>query len=163
MRAMDAGNLAGDNGWSFRFLMLVVTMGGIFITSTLIGVLTSGITSKLENLRKGRSLVMEKNHTVILGWSPLIFSLIAELAEANSNQKRACIAVMGEKDKVEMEDALKASVADWGSTQLVCRTGSMIDISDLRIVNLDHARSIIILGPESENPDADVIVVSENG
>jgi ion channel POLLUX/CASTOR len=157
MRTMDAGNMADDSGWPFRLLMFGVTLGGIFVLSTLIGVLTNGINAKLENLRKGRSLVMEKNHTVILGWSPLIFSLISELVIANNNQKRACIAVMGDMDKVDMEDAIKANVADWGPTHLVCRTGSMIDLNDLRIVSLDHARSIIILSPDSENADADVI------
>src|SRR6201999_3918921 len=30
MRSMDPGTLAGDNGWPYRILMLVVTIGGIF-------------------------------------------------------------------------------------------------------------------------------------
>lgn len=42
MRTVDAGALGGDNGWSFRIVMLIVTVGGIFIFSALIGVLNSG-------------------------------------------------------------------------------------------------------------------------
>jgi hypothetical protein len=61
MRTLDAGTMGGDVGWYFRILMLVVTIGGIFIVSTLIGVLSSGIESKLEEMRKGRSFVIEKN------------------------------------------------------------------------------------------------------
>src|SRR5215216_6148417 len=30
MRAIDPGTLAGDTGWSYRVLMLLVTFGGIF-------------------------------------------------------------------------------------------------------------------------------------
>src|SRR5687767_1837529 len=37
MRSMDAGTLAGDTGWPFRILMLLITLGGIFIVSTLVG------------------------------------------------------------------------------------------------------------------------------
>ena len=37
MRAMDAGTMAVDSGWGFRLIMFLVTLGGIFILSTLIG------------------------------------------------------------------------------------------------------------------------------
>ena len=70
MRTLDAGTMGGDAGWGFRIVMLLVTIGGIFIVSTLIGVLTTGIEGKLDELRKGRSRVLENDHTVILDWSP---------------------------------------------------------------------------------------------
>ncbi len=40
--------------------MFIVTLGGIFILSTLIGILSSAIDEKLQELRKGRSFVVEK-------------------------------------------------------------------------------------------------------
>ena len=83
MRTLDSGTMGGDEGWGFRFVMLGVTLSGIFIISTLIGVISSGIESKLEELRKGRSFVVENNHTVILGWTPQVFSIITELGIAN--------------------------------------------------------------------------------
>lgn len=55
MHALDAGAVGADQGWSFRFIMLLVTIGGIFILSSLIGVLTSGLDAKLDEMRKGRS------------------------------------------------------------------------------------------------------------
>ena len=58
MRTLDAGTMGGDTGsWSFLLSMLAVTLGGIFVVCTLIGVLTSGIDEKLDELRKGRSRV----------------------------------------------------------------------------------------------------------
>ncbi len=63
MRTLDAGTMGGDEGWGFRIAMLIVTFGGVFVISTLIGVLTSGIEGKMDELRKGRSRVIEKNHT----------------------------------------------------------------------------------------------------
>jgi hypothetical protein len=55
MRTMDAGTMGGDTGWGFRIAMFFVTIGGVFVISTLIGVLTSGIEGKMDELRKGRS------------------------------------------------------------------------------------------------------------
>jgi voltage-gated potassium channel Kch len=157
MRVLDAGTMGGDTGWSFRAAMLVITMGGIFIVSSLIGVLTSGIESKLDELRKGRSFVVEEQHTVILGWSSQIFTIISELMAANANRSRSCIAILAEKDKVEMEDEIWAKVGSMGRTRLVCRRGSPVDLTDLEIINPYSARSIIILASETPNPDSYVI------
>ena len=88
LRSVDPGTMAGDTGWVFRIIGLLITIGGIFILSTLIGVLTTSLDEKLEKLRKGRSLVIEENHTLILGWSPKVIHIISELIIANENQKK---------------------------------------------------------------------------
>lgn len=158
MRTMDAGAVGGDTGrWPFLLAMLVTTIGGILVFSILIGIFTTGLEGKLEQLRKGRSFVAEEGHTIILGWSAQIFMVISELAIANANQRYACITVLGEKDKVEMEDEIRARVGNTGRTRIVCRTGSPIDLADLEIVNPQAARAIIILSPEDDDPDIHVI------
>jgi voltage-gated potassium channel Kch len=157
MRTFDAGTMGGDTGWGFRLVMLFVTVGGIFVISTLIGVLSNGVEGKLEELRKGRSRVIENGHTVILGWSEQIFTILSELIIANENQKRSCIVILAEKDKVEMEDAIRDRIGETGKTTIVCRTGVPIELGDLKIASLDTSRSIIVLSPESEDPDAEVI------
>lgn len=157
MRTLDAGTMGGDAGWGFRLVMFAVTIGGVFIISSLIGVLTSGLEGKLEELRKGHSRVIESGHTVILGWSPQIFSIISELAIANANQARPCIVVLGDKDKGEMDDEIRANVPDLARTRVVCRSGIPIEMVNLELVSLATARSIIVLSSEGDNPDADVI------
>ncbi|MCU0664438.1 MAG: potassium transporter TrkA [Myxococcota bacterium] len=159
MRTLDAGTMGGDQGsWAFLMSMFAVTMGGIFLVSTLIGVLTSGIEQRIERLRKGRSLVAERDHTVILGWSPQIFSIISELVIANQTRKKgACIAILADKDKVEMEDEIDSAVPDTKNTKIVCRTGTPIDLSDLEIVSPHTSRAIIALAPEGQNQDSHII------
>jgi len=157
MRTMDSGAVGGDQGWPFRIIMLLVTFVGIFIFSSLIGVLTSGLESKMDELRKGRSFVIEENHTVILGWSSNVFTIISELVIANENVKNGRIVVLADNDKVEMEDEIRSKVGDTGTTRVICRTGSPIDLYDLDIVNPHQAKSIIILSPDSDNPDSQVI------
>jgi hypothetical protein len=87
MRTIDPGNVGGDRGsWPYLISMLVVTAGGILVFSTLIGVIFAGIDEKLADLRKGRSFVVERGHTVIYGWSPEVFSVVAELVKANESR-----------------------------------------------------------------------------
>ncbi|MBV8856403.1 MAG: NAD-binding protein [Acidobacteria bacterium] len=158
MRSIDPGTVAGDTGWGYRALMLAVTVGGIFIVSLLISVLSSGLQNKLEELRKGRSFVVEEGHTLILGWSSRVFLIIRELVIANENQKRPRVVILADRDKVEMEEEIRSKVGDTKNTRVVCRSGIPIDLVDLEIVNPHAAKSIIILSPEgSANADAQVI------
>jgi len=43
----------------------------------------------MERLRKGRSQVLETDHSLVLGWSAQIFTILNELMAANENQKKA--------------------------------------------------------------------------
>jgi voltage-gated potassium channel Kch len=158
MRTLDTGTMGGDTGSpTFLGAMLAVTLGGVFLVGTLIGVLTAGVEGKLAELRKGRSFVAEHGHTVILGWNEQVFSIITELVIANANQKRSCVVILADQDKVVMEDALRAKIASTGRTRIVCRSGNPIDLADLEIVNLPGARAIIVLSPDGEDPDSQVI------
>jgi voltage-gated potassium channel Kch len=158
MRTIDPGNVGGDEGsWLYLLSMLTVTAGGILVFSTLIGVIFAGIDEKLADLRKGRSFVVERDHTVIYGFSPEVFPVVAELVRANESRYGACIAILAENDKVEMEDEIRERVLDTKNTRVVCRTGDPINIDDVELVNPDEARSIIILPPEEEEADLRVI------
>ncbi|MGE3306212.1 MAG: hypothetical protein AB7I52_09605 [Rhizobiaceae bacterium] len=157
MRTLDAGTMGGDSGWGFRLVMLAVTLAGIFIVSALIGVLSAGVDAKLEELRKGRSRVLETDHTIILNWSPSIFDIVSELVVANSSRRRPRIVIMAGKDKVEMEDEIATKIPDLRNTRVICRSGDPTDLYDLGIVNPQTSRSIIVLSPETDDPDSDVI------
>jgi len=158
MRTLDSGTMGGDQGsWPFLFAMLGVTLGGIFVISTLISILTAGLEGRIENLRKGRSKVIETGHTVILGWSEQIFAIVSELVIANANQRRSCIVIMGDKDKVVMEDEIRQKVGHTDRTRVVCRSGNSIELADLNIVSPQTAKSILLVSPEDERPDAQVI------
>ncbi|MBK9655059.1 MAG: NAD-binding protein [Rhodanobacteraceae bacterium] len=157
MHTLDAGNLAGDAGWTLRILMLLVTVGGIFIVSSLIGTITAGLDDRLTELRKGRSRVIEQDFTLILGWSSKIYSIIGELVIANANQKAPRIVILANRDKVEMDDDIRAKFPSTRNTRVICRSGDPLDLDDLAVVSPNAARAIVILAPEDDNPDIHVI------
>ncbi len=159
MRTLDPGTMGADEGWGFRFIMLGVTMGGIFIISMLIGIITSGIESKLRELRRGRSKVIEKEHIVILGWSSHIYSMLNELDYLNTENKKYPIVILAEMDKIEMEDNIKIHTRLKNKTRIICRRGNPEDADDLSLISLNTSNSIVILSPEKENPDADVLKI----
>jgi voltage-gated potassium channel Kch len=160
LRTLGGGSIGGrETSWGFRLLMLAVTFASLFAYSTVIGALTNGMRSNLEELRKGHSQVMESGHIVVLGWTEQIFTVLHELVQANANEKQACIVVLGQREKVEMEDAIHHKIGKAGHVRIVCRHGNPMEMADLRLVNLDSSRVIVVLSPESPNPDADVIKI----
>lgn len=160
LHALDPGTVAGDAGspWRYVLTMLALTVGGLFIVSALIGVIAAGIDARIAELQRGRSLVLERDHTVILGWSESIFTILNELAIANESRRRPVVVVLADRDKVEMEEEIRAKVPDTRGTRIVCRSGSPMDVDDLAVSSHRSARSVILLAPAgSEDPDAEVI------
>ncbi|MFC4913548.1 CASTOR/POLLUX-related putative ion channel [Actinomadura gamaensis] len=150
------GDDATRGNWLFRTGVVGLALAGLFFASTLISLLTTGVNNRIEELRKGRSAVLEKGHTVIIGWSDQVFPMISELVEANANQRRGRVAILADRDRAEMEDEIRRVVGRTGRTRVVCRTGSPIDPADLDIVSPQTARSIIVLSPPGGAADAHV-------
>ena len=157
MATLDSGTMGGDEGWAFRIVRFIATLVGIFMISILIGVISAAIDGKIEQLRKGKSKVLESGHTLILGWSEKIFPIIDQLILANENLKKQRIVVLAEMDKVEMEDAIREKIQDFKTTKIIVRSGNPMISNEIQIVNPNLARAIIVLSPDSEEADITVI------
>jgi ion channel POLLUX/CASTOR len=161
MHALDPGMIGGDSlsSWLYLAIMLAVTLGGVFVVSALIGVLNQGFGELLEGLRRGRSAVVEQGHTVILGWSSKVFPLLAEFAEANANQRDACVVVLADRDKVEMDDEIAAAMGG-AKLRVVTRRGDALTIDDLALAALPRAKAVVVLAPE-RHPDGSLVTSAE--
>lgn len=158
VRTLSPGKIATDSGTiGYVALMFTASLGGIFIVSILVGLLSNGLKQKVDRLRRGRSRILERNHTVVLGWSDQIFTIVGELVKAHASQRGSVIAIMAERDKPTMEEELRERLGDTGRTRVVCRTGRPTEPRDLGLMNLGAARSIVVLSPETDDPDAHVV------
>lgn len=155
LRTVDAGSFAADTQWPTRLLALLVTLAGIFVAGSLIGLIASAVDQKVEELRRGRSTVVEYEHTLILGWSDQVPRIVSELVTANESEKRAAIVILSSADKTEMEETLRDRVPDTKTTRVVCRSGSTASPADLERSAVHHARSIIAV--RGEEGDAGVV------
>ena len=146
-RILDSGTFADDEerALPFKLLMIFITILGLTITSTLTGIICNVIDEKVQDLRRGRSAVVEEGHVIILGTAGGLYTIISELIEANSNHPREAVVIMDNKDdKDVMEEKIHARFPDTRTTQVVCRCGSITDVSDLRICSFDTCMSVIV-------------------
>ncbi|MEV8631916.1 potassium transporter TrkA [Streptosporangium sp. NPDC051023] len=159
MRTMSPVMVTRDSGSPvFLGSMLVLALTGIVIFSTLIGLIKTGLDHKLASLRKGRSLVVERDHTVVLGWSEQVFLILSELAAAGpGGGGTTCVAILADRDRISMEEAIRDRVDLPRRLRVVCRTGSPTDPVDVAIVSPGRARAVIVLGSEDSDSDARTI------
>ncbi|MFJ6556003.1 NAD-binding lipoprotein [Streptomyces luteogriseus] len=150
--------LGGATGTPLRVTMSVLlALVALLYVSTLVGLITTALTERLTALRRGRSTVLEQGHVVVLGWSEQVFTVVGELVAANANQRRAAVAVLADRDKTAMEEALSTKVGPMGRTRLICRSGPTTDPSVLTLTSPATAGVVLVL-PRDE-PDADAEVV----
>ncbi len=150
LRVVDAGTFAGDSGWVTRLVGLMITIAGIFIAGSLIGLIANAVDQRIEELRKGRSGVLEDDHTLILGWSSRVPAIVKELVIANESRAHAAIVVVAEQEKTMMEEALRDFVGDLRTTRIVCRTSEPWLPRTMDLVNLAGARSVVVIGDGSD-------------
>ncbi|MEV5575902.1 hypothetical protein AB0L06_38190 [Spirillospora sp. NPDC052269] len=86
VHAFDLGD-AARGGWLHRAGVIGLALAGLFFAGALVGLLTSGVHHRIDGLRKGRTAVLKKGHTVIIGWSDQVFPMVAELAGAGAGRR----------------------------------------------------------------------------
>ena len=169
-RMLDPGTVADDAGWWYRLVGFVVTVSGVFLSSALVGILVSGLYQRLDDLRRGRTPIIENDHTLILGWSPLIFTILHELASAHrtrslkgrdsramrNRQRSCCVVILSERDRLEVEEEIRLRGGDLPGVRVVCRSGNPLDPDILPMVSPQTAHAIIVLSPGGAYPDLPV-------
>lgn len=135
----DDANLAA------RIVGVITILLGLVLFSSLVAFITQEFEARIELLRKGKSLVLEKNHTLILGFNDRIADIISELVVANESEKDAVIVILSETDKEEMDDFIRNNLGKLKTTRIVTRNGEITNLKNLDKVGVKVAKTIAIL------------------
>ena len=136
---------------------IIAAVIGLVFLGALIGMISSIIESKISDLKRGKSVVIESNHSVFLGWSNKLRTAIIELSESNRSMTHSSIVILAAKDKVFMEEELIPEIPHWSKTDVICRSGDPSYDIDLRMVSVSTARSIVLLSTEDVNSDSIIL------
>jgi hypothetical protein len=117
------------------------------------------VAETVEDFKKGRSRVLERDHVLMLGWSKKSLSIISQLANAGESEGGYSIVVLAEYPKEEMEQELKTATMSEENplllrgSQVVFRCGDTLLDSELFRVGVSRARCIIALSRGDMMPD----------
>ncbi|EMY77716.1 hypothetical protein LEP1GSC060_0614 [Leptospira weilii serovar Ranarum str. ICFT] len=147
LQISDAGAVAedGESNWFNKFLGILTVFLGLVLFSSLVAFITNQFDQKIQDLRKGKSDVLEKDHTIILGFGVRVLEIIKELIEANSSESRAVVTVLSEEDKEFMDDYFSENLKAGKTTKIITRSGTPSSLHSLRKVNASEAKSVLVL------------------
>lgn len=148
LQLTDPGNMAQDilsSSW-YKIFAVLSGMAGVILLSALIAVITTALDQKLAELKRGRSKVIEDGHTLIIGWDEQrIIEVLRELILANESEDDACVVILADEDKEDMDEALRLRIPDPKTTRIVTRSGKGTILTNLDMVSIEAAKSIIVL------------------
>ena len=150
LRTLDTGTMAGDAGWRQRLVALTVTVFGLLVLGTLIGVIASGVEAQIDRMKRGRSAVVESDHIVVLGASSLLPDVIDQLCRANVGRGIALV-VMADRDPTEMSDDVRQGIESTFGNRLVFRDGDPTRLADLELVRLGTCRTVVVLNGDGDH------------
>lgn len=155
LTVMGRGGVA-DEGWVHRLASFTLVFASVFLTGSLIAMLVTTVNKRLDTLRRGQGRVPEQNHAVILGWSPRLMPVIDELLAGDTGAGRVSVVVLADRDKQVMEDDFRATHPGKERKRVLFRSGDPSKPSDLDMVAVDRAGSVIVL---SEGSAVDAVAV----
>ena len=135
------------------------SVGGMVVFALMIGIISDYLAEKVDDLKKGKSRIIDVDHTVILGWNDKSLSIIQQVSLANESEGGGTIVVLANDDKEIMEERLASAVASNENplqllgTDVIFRSGNPLLESELRRVSTQTARSVISLSSEDLDPD----------
>jgi ion channel POLLUX/CASTOR len=140
-------------------------------------VLTAKMAELLLASREGssRTHVDAADHTLLLGHSAKLHTILRQLLQANASRPNADVVVLSRHPHGDLEREIRAHVPELltSTTTLTCRTGSPSDVVHLGRTVPHHARAVIVLeesvtstvtalmallnGPRRPRPEAPVV------
>ncbi len=151
LQIADGGSIAEDTGSNAlnRVVGIISLFVGMVLFSSLVAFITSLFEAKLDELRKGKSQVIESGHALILGFGDRVLEIIRELVIANESEKNPAVVVLSEREKDEMDDYFRDRIETRKNTRIITRSGSTSSMQLLRRVGVGSAKSVIILNDSS--------------
>jgi len=155
LQITDPGAVAEDTDSSPWLKLIAIITGfiGIVIFSMLIAFITTSLENMFHEFRKGRGKVIEKGHTIMLGWNERTIDIIRELIIANESEKKAIVVILAKEEKEEMDDHLAKRLPDTKTTRVITTSGDYANMNELNRVNVTEAKSVLLMAACSEGAE----------
>ncbi|MCQ2751744.1 MAG: hypothetical protein MJ189_01400, partial [Coriobacteriales bacterium] len=142
----------------YLLVTVVVILLGLFLTSALIGIITTALTSRFESLKRGFSPVLEQNHIVIIGFQDNVATFLNEFTLAHEKGEEISILFIDRNlSRADMERTIATILGvsirktrKVGNCKVLCRSANTRDIDELQRCAVENSRAVIINEYEDE-------------
>lgn len=147
MQFIDTGNIsAAEESNGFNAIVatfLTVTFIGVCGWGLLIAMINNALEERIRNLSNGNSFIMERNHSIVLGYGEEVFTIIEEF-------------IMGRSKKIVVLSNYEASYIKkrisffkkYKNTKVIIRKGNPSRFENLQLLNIERANSVSIVNED---------------
>ena len=140
-----------------RIMAIVYWFVGLTVMGSIFAFRAAALTKTMERLKAAPSPILDRGHTLILGWSPRIFTILKELSIANQNVAKPLVVVFANVDRAVMDKEIETRCGDLGKLRVITRKGDTTNPLDLKRANVPGAKSVIVLDSDRSG---DAMVIS---
>lgn len=138
-----------DGGILYILFTTAATLMGLFVTSVLIGIVSSAIEDKINELRVGNSKVIETGHIVVLGVAKGEYELIKQLI-LSFGKKKGVIVIADEYERDKYEESLFENVEVPSNVKLIYRNVDTASPVSLECLSIPEAGTVIVNHTEND-------------
>jgi hypothetical protein len=128
-----------------RIMAVIYWFAGLTVMGSIFAFRTVALNRTIERMKAAPSPILDKNHILILGWSPRVFTILKELAIANQNVRKPLVVIFANVDRTAMDLEIQKRAGDLGNLRVITRKGDTTNPSDLLRANVQGAKSVIVL------------------
>ena len=160
--ALDGGTIAGTEANSGqKAVLFITTLFGIVFTSVLVGIITTGIEERLEDIAHEGSKVLERRqHVLVLGHVPVTTEILRSLAQNNERGRHVepIVVLEEERDIIEVGKELDFELGAFSKTKKIYRQGCPYSKDDLGLCSIENARAILVTARSDDEAIKTVLV-----
>jgi len=144
-----------------RLVVNIIALTGLFSFALILGIITSTMESALDAALAGNHKVVEREHIMLLNWNQATIPMLMQIeaAQAEGQVRRAPVAILANRDKAEMDLAIRSAMPDT-KMNIETRQGDPTLIKDQKVSG-GWANYVLVVSPEdSEDPNKELILQS---
>ncbi|KAI8465303.1 MAG: hypothetical protein J3K34DRAFT_461471 [Monoraphidium minutum] len=142
-----------------RTALLVINavyLMGLMSFAVVLGIITDDIGSAVAQVRTGNFPVVERNHTVLLGWNrqtlPILKQIAIAQAQAGAEKPFGLpVVVLADRAREDMDGEIHEELGSL--LPVITRSGSAARLEDLRRAGVGAAGTVLLSYPESRDRD----------
>jgi len=148
---IDVGTISGesyaDNTTADKVFKILITLFGIIVFSSFIGIISQALSNRIEQLREGKGYISEKGHTIIFNFSKKIIPLLSELFKSYEGTKKT-IVICSEYNVKDISVKIESATNIPKNINLIYRKGYGWQKKIPELLDFKGASDFIILKPD---------------
>ena len=134
---IPGADCSANPGVLSRLLGTSLHITGVFTFAVVLGIVSDGISTKIESARLSNERVLETGHTVLLNWGEYTRPVLRQLEAARREGRlKGPVVIIADKDKEEMDELVKDELDNLqppSKLSVTTRTGSPSELSNMQV------------------------------